>query len=138
MWLATQYGFFSVAWEDRQTYFVRSFLRQDLENLISMTQICFDTEIEERSDAYYPFRVKLSADEFLFAIEWLGKTVNYGSFTHRIDQLPDQRSKAKSYRKLTEAVRKYGTAPDKGEPAEQDIRPRVTPSHDIGVVEIAV
>jgi hypothetical protein len=110
MYLSTQYGFFSVVRADKTFYLVRAFSERDLHNLTSAAGIYSSDAIEEKPDSYYPYRRRLTADEFLLVIEWLAKRVDYEDFGDRIAQLPDQVDKLKSYRKLTDAVPKYGAA----------------------------
>jgi hypothetical protein len=107
MHLSTQYGFFSVVRVDGPAYLVRAFNASDLDNLTSAAGIYSSDMIEEKPDSYYPYRLLLSADEFLLAMEWLGKRVDYDNFGKRLARLPDQADKLRSYRKLTDAVKKY-------------------------------
>jgi len=97
MWLFTQYGFYSVEQnnEDPDAFSVCACLKNDLENLLRLTQI--ETSISETSRAEYAYRVLLSRAEWERISRILACAVDYPSFMDRVYDLPDQCTKTVAY-----------------------------------------
>lgn len=104
MWLATQYGFYSVVRQpDGDDVLVRARVKNDLINLVHLAQL--DAEIIETEGADYPFRAVISAAQFEQVMAALAQTLDYENFKHRIGALPDQWHKDEAYGRMASAMR---------------------------------
>lgn len=97
MWLFTQYGFYSVAQhnENSDAFLVRARIKNDLENLLRLTQI--ETPISETPRAEYAYQVLLSRAEWERTSQILACAVDYPSFMDHVYDLPDQCTKTVAY-----------------------------------------
>jgi len=104
MWLFTQYGFYSVVQheENPEAFLMRARVKNDLENLLKLTQI--ETPISHTPRAQYAFRVLLSQAEWNRIAQVLTRAVDYPSFTNRISELPDQSTKNAAYGSIWNAL----------------------------------
>lgn len=83
MWLMTTQGFYSAVenWHDRETVLVRGRVRADLKRLSRQLP---DADINRRiyrdRSADYPYRLKLTKEEWATATARLAKGIDYGNF----------------------------------------------------------
>lgn len=75
MWLATQYGFYSIVKKAGDTYFVRARVRQDLVNLINLLDL--DAEVLEWDQADYRYRIVVNAQRFYVIMTKLSTTLDF-------------------------------------------------------------
>jgi hypothetical protein len=102
MWLATQYGFYSIVKKAEDTYFVRARVRQDLVNLVNLLDL--ETEVHEWDQADYRYRIVVNAQRLIVIMTKLATTLDYPNFKGRIGELEDQRNKLGSYHKIWSAM----------------------------------
>ena len=98
MWLATQYGYYSIVKKAGDTYFVRARVRQDLVNLVKLLDL--EAEVLEWDQADYRYRIVVNQQSFLVIMMKLSTTLDYPNFKGRIEQVEDQRNKLGAYHQI--------------------------------------
>ena len=98
MWLFTKHGYFAIVkdFSDENTYWLRSRLKSDLENIVELMDIK-DQSIIYKDYADYKFRIKLSKKEFIEFMVDIGESLDYSNFKSMMDNNSDQRHKIFAY-----------------------------------------
>jgi hypothetical protein len=104
MWLATKLGFFSIVQKeppddgDAAVYHIRARVREDLENLLRLTDL--QREILTWPSADYRFRIMASQQEVFEIMSALAESIDYDNFKGVIAATPDQRDRLDAYHKV--------------------------------------
>lgn len=98
MWLATEYGFFSVVQKEPDLYFVRACVRQDLVNLVELLGL--ETEIHEWAEADYRYRIMIELDDLFELMVQLAAYLDYPNFKERVYEREDQSNKLGAYHQV--------------------------------------
>jgi hypothetical protein len=98
MWLCTQHGFYSIVQKAPDEFHVRARLRLDLANLRTLCRAKW--KIHESPGADYRWRAVVAADDVALIMSCLGESIDYGTFTGRIHERPDQAEKSAAYGQL--------------------------------------
>lgn len=104
MWLATQHGFFSIVQKEADLYFIRARVRQDLLNLLELTEL--DLEIQEWDTADYRYRIFVDFDTLLEVMVQLTARLDYPNFKGRVYEQEDQADKLGAYHRIWETMAK--------------------------------
>jgi hypothetical protein len=102
MWLATQYGFYSIVKKAEDTYFVRARIRQDLVNLIDLLEL--ETEVHEWAQADYRYRIIINLETLLEIMVQQAATLDYPNFKGRIYEREEQSHKLGTYHRIWEMM----------------------------------
>lgn len=98
MWLATQYGFYSIVQKAPGEFHVRGRVKQDLENLLQLVGL--DLEVLTWPGADYRYRVIVGEGDFTRIMAALALSLDYPNFKSQIARLPDQREKLDSFHEI--------------------------------------
>lgn len=101
MWLATQYGFYSIVRKEEDVFFIRARVRQDLENLLALA--CLkgeDDGIHVWPDADYRYRIIVDLEVLLEIFIQLAAGIDYPNFKARVYEKEDQAEKLGPYHKI--------------------------------------
>ena len=98
MWLATQYGFFSIVQKPSGRFHVRTRCEQDLENLIALTGL--KALKHNTTDGDYAWRIVVGQEEVSVIMASLATSIDYPNFKSRIHEHHDQRDKLPAYSRL--------------------------------------
>jgi hypothetical protein len=102
MWLATQYGFYSIVQKAEDTYFVRARVRQDLVNLVGLLDL--EAEVLEWEGADYRYRIIIDLETFLEVMVHLATSLDYPNFKGRIYEREEQSHKLGAYCRIWETM----------------------------------
>lgn len=101
MWIASQYGFFSIVRKDEDVFFIRARVRQDLENLLGMA--CLKDEedgIRVWPQADYRYRIIVDLEVLLEIFIQLAVGIDYPNFKARVYEREDQVAKLGPYQRI--------------------------------------
>ena len=98
MWLATQYGFYSIVQKAENIYFVRARIRQDLVNLLELLDL--ETEVLDWAQADYRYRIIVDLEELLEIMVQLAGGIDYPNFKAQIYQREEQSHKLGAYQNI--------------------------------------
>jgi len=99
MWIASQYGFYSVVFKEG-VFHLRARVRGDLENLLRILPAAVDFDIETWPSADYRYRLRLDANQFGQVWEVLGNSIDYPNFKSRIAQSANQKDRLSTYHQI--------------------------------------
>ncbi|HKK18948.1 MAG TPA: hypothetical protein VJ952_09745 [Opitutales bacterium] len=102
MWLATQHGFYSIVRKEDDLFFIRARVRQDLLNLLELTEL--DQEIREWATADYRYRIFVDFDTLLEVMVQLTARLDYPNFKGRVYEREDQAHKLGAYHRIWETM----------------------------------
>lgn len=97
MWIASKWGFYSIARKPDGVH-VRARVRQDLERLLSAGELA--AAIQERPGADYRWRVIVGPAELGVLMQTFAASVDYPNFKAVVASRPDQRAKLGAYHEL--------------------------------------
>lgn len=98
MWLATQYGFYSIVQKENGQYHVRSRIQKDLENLIALASQ--DHKIHRWEGADYRYRIIVEQGDFVEIMGRLALSLDYPNFKNQIARTNDQRDKLHAFHEI--------------------------------------
>ncbi len=102
MWIASEFGFFSIVHKDG-CWHVRARLKKDLAELVAAAKL--DAKIEEWPQADYRWRARLKDEADMSRVFGaLQSSVTYTNFKSHIATLPRQRGKLPAYHELWSAL----------------------------------
>lgn len=97
MWIASQYGFFSIV-RKMDKFHVRARKQKDLKNLLEAMKL--KHRIVKVDEADYRFRIVIDEMILEMLMQALTASVTYDNFKSKIATLPDQRDKLHAYHGL--------------------------------------
>lgn len=103
MWIASQYGYFSITRKRKDEYHICALELKDISNLKALAGLSGAIQQSER--AAFRFRIKASLEEMLEVMVQLGGNIDYGDFRERVEGEPDQRHKSGAYAKVDDTMR---------------------------------
>jgi hypothetical protein len=109
MWLATQFGFYSIVRKKPDEFHVRGRVRRDLENLVRLTGL--DREVLVSQPADYRYRIIVGPEEIALIMRRLAETIDYTNFKSRVAERPDQRAKGHAYHEIWDTMFALQEAP---------------------------
>lgn len=115
MWLATQYGFFSIVRKEEDLFFIRARVREDLENLLAMA--CLKDEnagICTWPETDYRYRIVVDLEVLLEIFVQLAAGIDYPNFKARVYEREDQAHKLGAYQKIWSLMADLQKNPEKG------------------------
>jgi hypothetical protein len=108
MWLATQYGFYSIVQKPAGQFHVRTRCKQDLENLIALAGI--DASMHHTTAGDYAWRIVVGQKEVGAIMTALATSIDYSNFKDRIHDTPGQEDKLPAYSRLWSQMLAYQTS----------------------------
>lgn len=108
MWLATQYGFFSIVQKPAGQFHVRARCKQDLENLIALARL--EAPLHHTTDGDYAWRIVVGESQVSTIMSALAASIDYANFKDRIHDKPDQKEKLPAYSRLWSQMLAYQSA----------------------------
>lgn len=98
MWLATQYGFYSIVKKGPEAFHVRARVRKDLENLLELLGCGIEIQTWEGAD--YRYRIIVDQRTFSQLMARIALSIDYPNFKDQIAQLPDQQPKLDAFHRI--------------------------------------
>ena len=98
MWIASQFGFYSIVCKDEDQFHVRARLKGDLQNLLEATGL--EEEIHESDYSDYKYRLVVGHDAVRKITSTLAETLDYPNFKNKIAETSSQESKLDAYHQI--------------------------------------
>ena len=98
MWIASQFGFYSIVCKDEDQFHVRARLKGDLQNLLEATGL--EEEIHESDYSDYKYRLVVGHDAVRKITSALAETLDYPNFKNKIAETPSQEPKLDAYHQI--------------------------------------
>ena len=98
MWIASQFGFYSIVCKGEDQFHVRARVRSDLENLLVATDL--DEKIHENDISDYKYRLVVGHDAVRKITSTLAETLDYPNFKNKIAETPSQEPKLDAYHQI--------------------------------------
>ena len=102
MWIASQFGFYSIVCKGEDQFHVRARVRSDLENLLVATDL--DEKIHENDISDYKYRLVVGHDAVRKITSTLAETLDYSNFKNKIAETPSQEPKLHAYHCIWEVM----------------------------------
>ena len=102
MWIASQFGFYSIVCKDEDQFHVRARLKGDLQNLLEATGL--EEEIHESDYSDYKYRLVVGHDAVRKITSALAETLDYRNFKEKIAETPSQEPKLHAYHCIWEVM----------------------------------
>ena len=102
MWIASQFGFYSIVCKGEDQFHVRARVRSDLENLLVATDL--DEKIHENDISDYKYRLVVDHDAVRKITSTLAETLDYSNFKNKIAETPSQEPKLHAYHCIWEVM----------------------------------
>ena len=102
MWIASQFGFYSIVCKDEDQFHVRARLKGDLQNLLEATGL--KEEIHQSDYSDYKYRLVVGHDAVRRITSTLAETLDYPNFKNKIAETSSQEAKLDAYHSIWEVM----------------------------------